>query len=187
MKARIYWLCASLFRQHQIIFMGLRTFGHGEDRDAATWPLAARAQQAGQRLIGALIGPAQSDPAAQSWFAAFQDALAKLGWREGGNLRIELRWGAGDADRIGTLAKELVDMRPDAIFGATTPVIGALARETRTIRRVDQTIWRLLKLLKPNVFSARTHNSSGSRSPSRATSTIRFAMISRTRSGCPMS
>ena len=37
------------------------------------------------------------------------------------------------ADRIGTLAKELVDMRPDAIFGVTTPVIGALARETRTI------------------------------------------------------
>jgi hypothetical protein len=54
-------------------------------------------------------------------------------------------------------------------------------------RRVDQTIWRLLKLLKPNAFTARTHNSSGSRSPSRATSTIRFAMISRTRSGCPMS
>ena len=47
-------------------------------------------------------------------------------------------------------------------------------------RRVDQTIWRLLKLLKPNAFSARKHNSSGSRSPSRATSTIRFAMISRT-------
>jgi putative tryptophan/tyrosine transport system substrate-binding protein len=100
---------------------------------AAAWPVAARGQQAGQRLIGALLGPAQSDPAAQSWFAAFQNGLAKLGWREGGNLRIELRWGAGDADRIGTLAKELVDMRPDAIFGAATPVIGALARETRTI------------------------------------------------------
>ena len=100
---------------------------------AATWPLVARAQQAGQRVIGALMGPAQSDPPAQSWFAAFQDALAKLGWREGGNLRIELRWGGGDADRIRTLAKELVDMRPDAIFGVTTPVIGALARETRTI------------------------------------------------------
>jgi putative tryptophan/tyrosine transport system substrate-binding protein len=100
---------------------------------AAAWPFAARAQQAGQRLIGVLIGPAQSDPAAQSWLAAFQGALAKLGWREGGNLRVELRWGAGDADRIATLAKELVDMRPDAIFGATTPVIGALARETRTI------------------------------------------------------
>ena len=73
------------------------------------------------------------NPGAQSWFAGFEDALAKLGWRKDDNLRIELRWGAGDADRIGTLAKELVDMRPDAIFGVTTPVIGALARETRTI------------------------------------------------------
>src|SRR5262249_45751925 len=101
---------------------------------AAVWPLAARAQRAERvRRIGTLIGTAQSDPAAQSWFAAFQNALAKLGWREGGNLRIELRWGAGDADRIGTLAKELVDLRPDVIFGVTTPVIGALARETRTI------------------------------------------------------
>jgi putative ABC transport system substrate-binding protein len=99
----------------------------------AAWPLAARAQQAGQRLIGTLIGSAQSDTAAQSWFAAFQDGLAKIGWREGGNLRIELRWGSGDANRIETLAKELVDLRPDAIFGLSTPVVSALARETHTI------------------------------------------------------
>jgi putative tryptophan/tyrosine transport system substrate-binding protein len=100
---------------------------------AAAWPLAARARQAGQRLIGALIGTAQSDPTAQSWFAAFQDGLAKLGWREGENLRTELRWGSGDANRIETLAKELVDLRPDAIFGISTPVVSALARETHTI------------------------------------------------------
>jgi putative tryptophan/tyrosine transport system substrate-binding protein len=100
---------------------------------AAVWPLAARAQQAGQRLIGALLGAAQSEPAAQSWFAAFEDGLAKLGWREGGNLRIELRWGSGDAKSIEALAKELVDLRPEAIFGVSTPVISALARETHTI------------------------------------------------------
>jgi putative ABC transport system substrate-binding protein len=100
---------------------------------AAAWPLAARAQQAGQRLIGALLGAAQSNPAAQSWFAAFEDGLAKLGWREGGNLRIELRWGSGDANSIEALAKELVDLRPEAIFGVSTPVISALARETHTI------------------------------------------------------
>src|SRR5262249_53987129 len=51
----------------------------------------------------------------------------------GSNLRTELRWSAGEADRMITLAKELVDLRPDAIFGVGTPVIGALARETRTI------------------------------------------------------
>jgi putative tryptophan/tyrosine transport system substrate-binding protein len=100
---------------------------------AAAWPLAARAQQAGHRLIGALLGVAQSDPAAQSWFAAFEDGLAKLGWGEGGNLRIELRWGSSDANRIEALAKELVDLRPEAIFGVSTPVISALARETHTI------------------------------------------------------
>jgi putative ABC transport system substrate-binding protein len=101
---------------------------------ALAWPLAAHAQQSARtRLIGVLIGFAESDPFAQSLVAAFRGSLAKLGWTEGSDLRIELRWGAGDADRIGTLAKELVDLRPDAILGVTTPVTGALARETRTI------------------------------------------------------
>jgi putative tryptophan/tyrosine transport system substrate-binding protein len=101
---------------------------------AATWPLAARAQQPDRmRLIGVLMGYAESDPAAQSEVAAFRVGLAKLGWTEGSNLRIELRWGAGDADKIGTFAKELVDLRPDAILAHTTAVTGALARETRTI------------------------------------------------------
>ena len=85
------------------------------------------------RLIGVLMGYAESDRVAQTWLAAFRAALPKLGWTEGSNLRIELRWSADDADRMRTLAKELVDLRPDAILGATTPVTGALARETRTI------------------------------------------------------
>jgi len=102
--------------------------------NAAAWPVAARAQQPDRmRLIGVLMAFAESDPAAQSEVAGFRDALKKLGWMEGNNLRIELRWGTGDADRIKTFAKELVDLRPDAILGQTTPVIGALARETRTI------------------------------------------------------
>src|SRR5215475_9175996 len=69
----------------------------------------------------------------RSQVAVFRSALAQLGWTEGSNLRIELRWGAGDADRIRTLAKELVDLRPNAILGQTTPVISALARETQAI------------------------------------------------------
>jgi putative tryptophan/tyrosine transport system substrate-binding protein len=101
---------------------------------AVIWPVAAGAQQRDRtRLIGALMGYAESDPAVQSYLAAFRAALAKLGWREGGNFRIELRWGAADSDRIRTFAKELVELRPDAILGATTPVISALARETQTI------------------------------------------------------
>jgi putative ABC transport system substrate-binding protein len=101
---------------------------------AIAWPLGARAQQPDRtRRIGVLMGFAESDPTAQSWLAAFRDELAKLGWREGNNLRVELRWGGADPERIRTLAKELVDLRPDAIFDQTTPVTGALTRETRTI------------------------------------------------------
>ena len=101
---------------------------------AATWPLAAHAQQPdGMRLIGVLMGFAESDSTAQSWLAAFRAALAKWGWTEGSNLRIELRWSAADPDKIRTFAKELVDLRPDAIFSQSTPAIGVLARETRTI------------------------------------------------------
>ncbi len=100
----------------------------------AGWPLAVRAQQ-GERIrrVGVLMGYAESDPGAQSYLAAFRGALAKLGWTDGSNLRTELRWGAADPDRIKMFAKELVDLRPDAIFGTTTPVTAALARETRTI------------------------------------------------------
>jgi putative tryptophan/tyrosine transport system substrate-binding protein len=105
------------------------------------WPLAARAQQVGPvRRIGVLIGFAESDPAVQSWLAALRSALAKLGWTEGSNLRIEFRWAGDDPDRIKRFAKELVDLRPDAILSVTTPVTGALVRETRTTPIVMVTV-----------------------------------------------
>src|SRR5437763_15392708 len=101
---------------------------------AAAWPLTSHAQQPDQmRLIGVLMPYAQSDGDAQSWLAAFRGALSKLGWTEGSNLRIELRWSADNPDRMRALANELVDLRPNAIFGVTTPVVGALARESKTI------------------------------------------------------
>src|ERR1700758_1761039 len=100
----------------------------------AAWPMAAGAHQPDQmRLIGVLMAYAQNDSTAQSWLAAFRAALAKLGWAEGSNLRIEVRWSSADADTMRKLAKELVDLRPNAIFGVTTPAVGALARETKTI------------------------------------------------------
>jgi putative ABC transport system substrate-binding protein len=109
------------------------------------WPLAARAQQAGPvRRIGVLIGFAESDPAVQSWLAALRGALAKLGWMEGSNLQMELRWAGDDPDRIKRFAKELVDLRPDAILSVTTPVTGALIRETRTIPIVIVTVADLI-------------------------------------------
>jgi putative ABC transport system substrate-binding protein len=108
---------------------------------AVAWPLAARALQAGQvRRIGVLIGFAESDSDVQSWLAALRGALAKLGWTEGRNLQIELRWAGDDPDRIKRFAKELVDLRPDAILSVTTPVTGALVRETHTIPIVIVTV-----------------------------------------------
>jgi putative tryptophan/tyrosine transport system substrate-binding protein len=105
------------------------------------WPLAARAQQAQRmRRIGVLIGFAETDPDVQSWLATFRSALAKLGWTEGSNFRIELRWAGDDPDKMKTLAKELVDLQPDAILSVTTPVTDTLVRETQAIPVVIVTV-----------------------------------------------
>jgi len=107
----------------------------------AAWPLAAHAQQAQRmRRIGVLIGFAETDPDVKSWFAAFRGALAKLGWTEGSNFRIELRWASDDPDKMKTFAKELVELRPDAILSVTTPVTDTLVRETQTIPIVMATV-----------------------------------------------
>ena len=100
---------------------------------AVAWPLAAFAQQPERRRrIGVLMGIADDDEA-QSRVTSFRDALAKLGWAEGSNLQIEVRWSAGDAEKVRMFAKELVDLRLDAILGQSTPVMVALVRETQTI------------------------------------------------------
>ena len=107
----------------------------------AAWPLAARAQQGGRvRTIGVLMNFLESDPAGQVGFEAFRDALKKLGWREGSDLRIELRWAESDPDRLRAFAKELVELRPDAIVAGSTAGVVALARETRTIPIVFATV-----------------------------------------------
>ena len=108
---------------------------------ATGWPLAVCAQQPARlRRIGVLIGFAETDPAVRSWLGAFRDTLANLGWTEGSNLRIEVRWAGDDPDRMKTFAKELVDLRPDAILSVTTPVTNALSRETQTIPIVIATV-----------------------------------------------
>jgi putative ABC transport system substrate-binding protein len=100
---------------------------------AIGWPLAARAQGERMRRIGVLMGIAESDPARQSFVTAFTEALQELGWSSGRNIRIEYRWGAGDAERIRDFARELVEMQLDLIVGHTTPVVTALKAQTRTI------------------------------------------------------
>jgi putative ABC transport system substrate-binding protein len=76
---------------------------------------------------------AESDPIAQAEITAFRAALATLGWTEGTNLHIELRWAAADPERYKKFASELVSLNPEAILSRGTPVTKALASETRTI------------------------------------------------------
>jgi putative ABC transport system substrate-binding protein len=100
---------------------------------AAAWPLAARAQPADRmRRIGILVSAA-SDADAQVRIAVFQQGLHKLGWTDGRNIRSELRWGAGDTDRIQAYATELVGLKPDVIFSVGAPALAALHRATNTI------------------------------------------------------
>jgi putative ABC transport system substrate-binding protein len=76
---------------------------------AAAWPIRARAQQSEpMRRIGVLMSDAADDPEARVRVAAFTRSLQELGWIDGVNMRIEYRWGAGDADRIRSFATELV-------------------------------------------------------------------------------
>jgi putative ABC transport system substrate-binding protein len=100
---------------------------------AAAWPLAARAQP-GERVrrIGVLMGLAEDDPDAKARLSPFRLELDRLGWSEGGNVRLDYRYGpAGAQARV--LAKELVALKPDVILAQTTPMVVALQRETRTI------------------------------------------------------
>jgi putative ABC transport system substrate-binding protein len=98
---------------------------------AAVWPLATRAQQ--PRHIGVLTPFNERDPEVRSRVSAFQEALREAGWVEGRNIRIDYRWAAGDLDRIRAYAVEIVGLAPEAILGASTPVLAALRKETQTI------------------------------------------------------
>jgi putative ABC transport system substrate-binding protein len=104
---------------------------------AAAWPLAARAQQGDRvRRIGVLMGGDENDPLAKARISALTQALADLGWTDGRNVRMDLRWSGLDINRIRALAHELVDLRPDIILTSSTPIAIALQRETRTIDRL---------------------------------------------------
>jgi putative ABC transport system substrate-binding protein len=101
---------------------------------AASWPVAARAQQGNRvRRIGVLSGLDENDPLAKTFVSAFIQALAGLGWTDRRNVRLDLHWGGGDTNRIRAFAQELVGLRPDIILAGTTPATVALQRETRTI------------------------------------------------------
>ena len=100
----------------------------------ATWPLAARAQQADRaRRIGVLMSFDENDPEGKLRYSAFTQALAGLGWTDGRNVRVDVRWTGDDINRIRAAAQELVGLQPDIILPNGTPATAALQRETRTI------------------------------------------------------
>ena len=101
---------------------------------AATWPVVARAQRSEKiRRIGVLMNLAADDSEAQIRVAALMQGLQELGWSVGRNLRIDIRWGAGDADRYRRYATELVMLAPDVILAAGSTAMGPLQQATRDI------------------------------------------------------
>jgi putative tryptophan/tyrosine transport system substrate-binding protein len=100
----------------------------------AVWPLVGRAQNIqGMRRIGVLHSTPESDLEAKAELAAFEQELKNFGWRDGQNIRIDYRFGAGDLTRIVAFAKELVASKPDLVVARSTPVLKAVAAETKTI------------------------------------------------------
>ena len=101
---------------------------------AAALPLAARAQQGGRmRRIGVLMAGGENNPVSKAGLSAFTQALADLGWADRRNVRMDVRFGGGDANRIRALAQELVGLQPDIIQASGIPATAALQRETQTI------------------------------------------------------
>jgi putative ABC transport system substrate-binding protein len=101
---------------------------------AAAGPSAAPAQQPRQvRRIGVLTSSDEADPEAQSLVAAFREELGKLGWKEGRNIEIDIRWSKADVDVMKRSAQELVTRQPDVILTSSTLATGVMLQQTRSI------------------------------------------------------
>ncbi|MFY9758366.1 MAG: ABC transporter substrate-binding protein [Pseudolabrys sp.] len=101
---------------------------------AAVVPLVARAQPSeSMRRVGVLMSTAADDREGQARIAAFRQGLQKLGWIEGQNVRLDIRWGGGDADLDRRFAAELVALTPDVILATASSTVAALQGATRTV------------------------------------------------------
>ena len=102
---------------------------------AVPWPLAARAQQGDRvRRIGVLMPFDENDPVSKRRLSAFTQGLADVGWTDGRNVRMDLRWAGNDTNRIRALAQELVGFQPDIIMTNGTPATIALQPRRRRSR-----------------------------------------------------
>jgi len=108
---------------------------------AVAWPFSVGAQHGNAiRRLGVVMNYAETDPEANGFLAAFTQKLAELGWIDGRNLRMDVRWAAGSVDRMRAFAKELVELQPDVILANSTPITAEFQRETRRIPIVFTTV-----------------------------------------------
>jgi hypothetical protein len=124
---------------------------------AAVWPLATRAQQ--PKRVGVLMDGVATASVGQTNLSSFVQGLRKLGWVDGENIRIEVRWNAGDRSLIEAYASDLVGLfKPDVLLAASTANLAALQRATSTIPIVGK--WAdLLKQMSPSIVRATTLHS----------------------------
>src|SRR6516165_8042654 len=98
---------------------------------AAAWPLAARAQQGDRvRRVGVLMNAAATEVEYQDYLAAFRSEMRRLGWSEGRNLRLDIRWNGGDAVLSHTYAAELIGLIPNVILADSTVNLSAIRQAT---------------------------------------------------------
>src|SRR5215471_18794087 len=101
---------------------------------AVAWPLGAHSQQAEHmRRIGVLMNLSETQSTGQEFVAAFRQRLRELGWIDGGNIWMDVRWAVGDPERYRKYAGELVALAPDVILAANTPAVLALQRASRNV------------------------------------------------------
>src|SRR6516164_4371945 len=100
----------------------------------AAWPLAARAQQPERvRRIGVLMARSANDPEGQAFVAAFLQGLQELGWSDGRNVTIDIRWFTGNSADARKYAAELVALAPDVILAHSSAAVAAFGEITRTV------------------------------------------------------
>jgi ABC-type uncharacterized transport system substrate-binding protein len=100
---------------------------------AVAWPLMALAQSSPLRRVGALMNGPATNAESQSHLATFVHGLRQLGWVEGQNLRVDIRWNAGDATLARTYAAQLIGLMPDVILAATTVNLEVVRQATSTV------------------------------------------------------
>jgi ABC-type uncharacterized transport system substrate-binding protein len=114
--------------------MNRRTFIPGLGSAAVVWPLAIRAEQAERpRRVGMLMNVSENDQNARGYVTAFRQQLQDLGWTDGRNVRINIRWGSGDAERHRRYANELAALAPDVVLAATPPTVVAMREAAPTL------------------------------------------------------